>query len=60
MTNYDKDYKIWQFSDKGIVDGINGFVDLDVLYKWLFNILNTYTTLKFKNLFYIEKLNKVL
>ena len=33
MTNYDKDYKIWQFSDKGIVDGINGFVDLDVLYK---------------------------
>lgn len=33
MTNYDKDYKIWQFTDKGIVDGINGFVDLDVLYK---------------------------
>ena len=33
MTNYDKDYKIWQFSDKGLVDGINGFVDLDVLYK---------------------------
>ena len=33
MTNYDKDYKLWQFTDKGIVDGINGFVDLDVLYK---------------------------
>ena len=33
MTNYDKDYKLWQFSDKGLVDGINGFVDLDVLYK---------------------------
>ena len=33
MTNYDKDYKIWQFSDKGLVDGISGFVDLDVLYK---------------------------
>ena len=33
MTNYDKDYKLWQFSDKGLVDGISGFVDLDVLYK---------------------------
>lgn len=33
ITNYDKDYKLWQFTDKGIVDGINGFVDLDVLYK---------------------------
>ena len=33
MTNYNKDYKIWQFSDKGLVDGISGFVDLDVLYK---------------------------
>ena len=33
MTNYDKDYKIWQFSDKGLVDGINSFVDLDILYK---------------------------
>ena len=32
-TNYDKDYVMWQFSDKGIVEGINGFVDLDVLYK---------------------------
>ena len=26
-------YKIWQFSDKGVVEGINSFVDLDVLYK---------------------------
>ena len=33
MTNYDKDFKLWQFSDKGLVDGINGFVDLDILYK---------------------------
>ena len=33
MTNYDKDFKLWQFSDNGLVDGINGFVDLDVLYK---------------------------
>ena len=32
MTNYDKDFKLWQFSDKGLVDGINGFVDLDILY----------------------------
>lgn len=32
-TNYDKDYVMWQFSDKGIVEGINSFVDLDVLYK---------------------------
>lgn len=30
---YDKDYKIWKFSDKGLVDGISGFVDLDILYK---------------------------
>ena len=33
MTNYDKDFKLWQFSDKGLVDGINNFVDLDILYK---------------------------
>ena len=33
ITNYDKDYKLWQFTDKGIVNGINGFVDLDILYK---------------------------
>ena len=33
MTNYDKDFKLWQFSDNGLVDGINGFVDLDILYK---------------------------
>lgn len=32
-TNYNKDYVMWQFSDKGVVEGINGFVDLDVLYK---------------------------
>ena len=32
-TNYDKDYVMWQFSDVGVVDGIDGFVDLDVLYK---------------------------
>ena len=32
-TNYNKDYVMWQFSDKGVVEGINSFVDLDVLYK---------------------------
>lgn len=31
-TNYDKDFKVWQFSNAGEVPGINGFVDLDVLY----------------------------
>ena len=31
-TNYDKDFKVWQFSNTGEVPGINGFVDLDVLY----------------------------
>ena len=30
--NYDKDFKVWQFSNTGEVPGINGFVDLDVLY----------------------------
>ena len=32
-TNYNKDYVMWQFSDKGVVEGINSFVDLDVLDK---------------------------
>lgn len=31
-TNYDKVFKVWQFSNTGEVPGINGFVDLDVLY----------------------------
>ena len=31
-TNYDKDFKVWQFSNTGEDPGINGFVDLDVLY----------------------------
>ena len=31
-TNYDKDYYIWQFTNTGIVPGINGYVDLDILY----------------------------
>ncbi len=31
-TNYSKDYIIWQFSDKGIVPGINSVVDLNYFY----------------------------
>ncbi len=32
-ADYKDSYKYWQFSSEGIVDGINGFVDLDVMYK---------------------------
>ena len=32
-TSYEKDYYIWQLSSSGKIDGINGPVDLDVLYK---------------------------
>ncbi len=32
-TDYTKDYYIWQLSSNGKVDGISGYVDLDVLYK---------------------------
>jgi len=30
-TNYDKDYVMWQFSNEGIVPGIDAYVDLDIL-----------------------------
>jgi len=30
-TNYDKDYVMWQFSNEGVVPGIDGYVDLDIL-----------------------------
>jgi len=35
-TNYEGDYYMWQHSSTGKIDGINGDVDLDVLYvdKW--------------------------
>ena len=33
QTNYTGVYSIWQHSEKGCVDGINGNVDLDVGYK---------------------------
>lgn len=32
-TSYDKDFSIWQISSEGIVKGIDGYVDLNVLYK---------------------------
>src|SRR5574344_356532 len=32
-TNYDKPYDLWQLSNTGVVPGINGDVDLDILYK---------------------------
>lgn len=31
-TNYEGDYKFWQLCDDGRVDGINGAVDIDILY----------------------------
>lgn len=33
QTNYSGAYGIWQHSEKGSVDGINGNVDLDICYK---------------------------
>ncbi len=32
-TDYSKDYMMWQLCQDGIIDGINGFVDIDILYK---------------------------
>lgn len=32
-SSYSKSYTMWQFSSRGKVDGINGVVDLNVLYK---------------------------
>ncbi|MCH5167666.1 MAG: hypothetical protein J1F35_07255 [Erysipelotrichales bacterium] len=32
-TNYEGDYFLWQMSNVGRVDGINGDVDIDILYK---------------------------
>lgn len=31
-TNYEGDYTYWQLCSNGIVDGINGYVDIDVMY----------------------------
>ena len=32
-TNYSGDYILWQFTNDGIIDGIDGYVDLDIYYK---------------------------
>ena len=32
-TNYKYDYIMWQFTDRGIVPGIEGYVDLDYYYE---------------------------
>lgn len=31
-TNYKGNYKMWQLCDDGVVDGINGSVDIDIMY----------------------------
>ena len=31
-TDYEKEYYIWQVTDRGIVPGIDAYVDLNVLY----------------------------
>ena len=33
QTNYEGDYFLWQMSNVGRVNGINGDVDIDILYK---------------------------
>lgn len=32
QTNYEGSYKIWQLCDNGKIDGIDGFVDINVMY----------------------------
>lgn len=32
-TNYSKDYKMWQLTENGLISGIQGFVDVNVLYE---------------------------
>ena len=31
-TDYKGKYKMWQICENGIVDGINGTVDIDIMY----------------------------
>jgi GH25 family lysozyme M1 (1,4-beta-N-acetylmuramidase) len=31
-TNYSGNYKYWQICDDGIIDGIDGAVDIDIMY----------------------------
>lgn len=32
-TNYTNDYIMWQFTNVGVIEGINGYVDFDIYYK---------------------------
>ncbi len=32
QTNYQKNYKFWQICDDGIIDGIDTYVDIDIMY----------------------------
>lgn len=32
QTNYAGEYKVWQLCNNGLVDGINGYVDINVMY----------------------------
>ena len=31
-TNYEGDYKVWQMCNDGVINGINGAVDIDIMY----------------------------
>lgn len=31
-TNYEGNYKVWQICEDGVIDGINGVVDIDIMY----------------------------
>ncbi len=33
QTNYEGDYKYWQLASNGRVSGINGFVDVNIMYE---------------------------
>ena len=32
-TNYSKKYKMWQLTENGLISGVQGFVDVNVLYE---------------------------
>ena len=33
QTNYQGDYKVWQICENGYIDGINTYVDIDIMYE---------------------------
>ena len=33
MTNYQGKYKIWQICENGYIDGVNTYVDIDIMYE---------------------------